>query len=1170
MNIFCGCCVNKDDHDSGYEDFRSTAIASVACIEEEENTAVKTTNSDSISGNKIRAISSQIIDRDESYSENYDGNPKPFYLNNDRRDKVVVIRIENQGQENVPDHKINQDDPGEDVEEPSVVEERQQQSLNYPMQNQFRTFEEYAKDPMETNVASKNDTSFDSSCSTGTKTTSAQYARNLRRNRIIADQCKLTTPPRKGMTFPDIMSSYNPTNMNNSTEKLRTNIERRIEVSDETLLAWKLNSDNHSHMSSNNGRIDPEESDMVESTSDDDDDDDDEYFDSIDHNMTTSSQEAVHNNDKDYGLESRHLPHVVIETIDSAPDDDEVDEYQNEIKKVVSSSAMNDPFWYRTNNVENSSQNQDNDGNSSKAVLAEADTIDGNDNYRSTDEDDDDKSFMTGYTSRPGTDVGESKPEDLILNTKSSELTVSTKASSEKGECAAQSINMKMNYSDNNSDKQSSYVSDKNGISTDSTNSRSRRGSRSRIISSTDTNSGAAELDAIVAAIKTSTTANESQRLQMPIAQEKEQFTGLINHRKSDSLSNPYVIAPTKKEIPLNHTEASTTKCPELLPPSRRDTSPLTTPPRKHAFTKTKKSPQLKCHNIDTVSYSSSILNTSTDTAITSISMTSNNSVSPITVNSHNSQYDGEWRLHSSTPTTPISNLNMDQSELSAPYPLLDGRSHQNMNYINVLASKDNTTEDEEDEEQQHARETPNVYTYVDDDDDEALSDIPSDVEPAIKERYLRACRKLKSSIIERKQGNIVKSFEQQLLHDFARDKKIKAQGIPSTDERQSHHVTSQNDTLASNFDQQKLLSSNILREVNDLWQKRFPFPKTSIPNPEAKSSHASRSSSPVISRISDCTPHIHNMKDIKFEERKMDPMTSTPSSDNILTNETLSFHSREQPTVSLSFTEDEFDEDVVRPFLVMGVDNLDQPTVLTSTVMEALRGFLPYSISEENFLLKYALQRDGNTLHSLLSKVKGCRHTIIVVETKEGDVFGSFCSSCWQIQPNWYGSGESFLWRLKNRRPDPPDSSSDGSNNIRQNMMEIYPYTGHDEMIQYCTKKTIAVGGGGSWDSSATMNGQQTQQAKETNTGIALMIDGDVMGGETNNCATFANPRLTLKNKSSLAFSSASSSSSESRSIDNEFEIHALEVWTLTPCLSIDAAREMEEHRIFVEQHSI
>ena len=107
------------------------------------------------------------------------------------------------------------------------------------------------------------------------------------------------------------------------------------------------------------------------------------------------------------------------------------------------------------------------------------------------------------------------------------------------------------------------------------------------------------------------------------------------------------------------------------------------------------------------------------------------------------------------------------------------------------------------------------------------------------------------------------------------------------------------------------------------------------------------------------------------------------------------------------------------------------------------------------------------------------------------------------------------------------------------ENEMEVYPCTGSDHMIQYCTRKTIAVGGG-EWVGDSCPFPEEPR-------GIGFMIDGDLVGGETNSCATFANPRL-CKNTST----------------SNEFTIANIEVWTLTPCRNIDAAAKLEMAGVF------
>ena len=212
-------------------------------------------------------------------------------------------------------------------------------------------------------------------------------------------------------------------------------------------------------------------------------------------------------------------------------------------------------------------------------------------------------------------------------------------------------------------------------------------------------------------------------------------------------------------------------------------------------------------------------------------------------------------------------------------------------------------------------------------------------------------------------------------------------------------------------------------------------------------------------------------------------------------------------------------------------VDNNKNNLLLRLSRREALRGFLPFGVSEENFWLKFVLHQHGTSLLSLLDRIRASRHTLICVETDDGSIFGSFTSSPWRIRSTdegWYGTGEAFLFRFEGGK------------------LEVYPFTGSDDLVQYCTEQMIAIGGGdwhGHEDEDVSPYGK-----KEPN-GIGIMIDADLGGGESNSCATFANPKLSLQ---------------------NEFRILRLEVWTLTPCMSIQQAERLELHKLFVEQNLV
>jgi hypothetical protein len=155
-----------------------------------------------------------------------------------------------------------------------------------------------------------------------------------------------------------------------------------------------------------------------------------------------------------------------------------------------------------------------------------------------------------------------------------------------------------------------------------------------------------------------------------------------------------------------------------------------------------------------------------------------------------------------------------------------------------------------------------------------------------------------------------------------------------------------------------------------------------------------------------------------------------------------------------------------------------------------------------------------------------------------EGDVFGSFTATPWRKQKGFYGSGEAFLWRLKKARMASTRVSDKSSNHE----MEIYPYTGADDLVQHCSDAFLMVGGGDWIDQECPHQGEPK--------GIGLMVDRDLAMGETNSCATFANPRLCCRTMGS-----------------KDFHISNMEVWTMTPCTSLEEAQKLEVHKLFVEE---
>lgn len=260
---------------------------------------------------------------------------------------------------------------------------------------------------------------------------------------------------------------------------------------------------------------------------------------------------------------------------------------------------------------------------------------------------------------------------------------------------------------------------------------------------------------------------------------------------------------------------------------------------------------------------------------------------------------------------------------------------------------------------------------------------------------------------------------------------------------------------------------------------------------------------------------------------------------------------------------EDEYAEGYdTLPFLILGTSANDtdcHPHVLSPPLMESLQNFMPSSISENNWLLKYSLVRDGASLPSLLRHIRGTKHCVIAIETIDGEVFGSFTSSPWRKNWNYYGSGESFLWRMRRTRSEKDAQHSVLDQAKLESELDVFYWTGRNDLVQYCTTDMIAVGGGSFEDARDDYDGEQRDLPPQNPVltqadtgGFGLAIDSDLLRGTSSSCATFQSPPL-----------------SKSHSNGSPFEILNMEVWTMTPCANVADAESLEMKTLFLDAYN-
>jgi hypothetical protein len=245
---------------------------------------------------------------------------------------------------------------------------------------------------------------------------------------------------------------------------------------------------------------------------------------------------------------------------------------------------------------------------------------------------------------------------------------------------------------------------------------------------------------------------------------------------------------------------------------------------------------------------------------------------------------------------------------------------------------------------------------------------------------------------------------------------------------------------------------------------------------------------------------------------------------------------------------------------------------------MESLQDYLPFSLRGENFWMKYSLVRDGASIISFLQKARGAKHGILAAETVDGEVFGALTGDSWRKKWNYFGSGESFVWRMRKPRRKKYRSIIDQAQ--MEGSIEVYDFTGENNCVQLCRDDLIAVGGiGGSPPLERVLRDGST--VKEHEWGFALSFDSDLLQGTTAPCVTYDSPPLSLIHSDGSRFEIGRFRKFENtrESIEHNDASHLLlsslatvnlELWTLTPCMHEKDAEKLELQKLFVEQHGV
>nr|XP_040567202.1 LOW QUALITY PROTEIN: TLD domain-containing protein 2-like [Lepeophtheirus salmonis] len=178
--------------------------------------------------------------------------------------------------------------------------------------------------------------------------------------------------------------------------------------------------------------------------------------------------------------------------------------------------------------------------------------------------------------------------------------------------------------------------------------------------------------------------------------------------------------------------------------------------------------------------------------------------------------------------------------------------------------------------------------------------------------------------------------------------------------------------------------------------------------------------------------------------------------------------------------------EDSSTPNLIGGPSH-----VLTDVnLLIPLSNYFPSRILGADWILNFSTAQDGFSLGSLYRRLAQGRvdsPALLAILDTEGTAFGALVSEPFRVQEAFYGTGQSFLFRLK------PD-------------FQVWPWSTDNDFFISCSSNSLRIGAG---------DGH-----------FGISIDEDLNMGRTQRCATYNNDPLVES---------------------EDFVIKSLEIWTFS-----------------------
>ena len=158
-----------------------------------------------------------------------------------------------------------------------------------------------------------------------------------------------------------------------------------------------------------------------------------------------------------------------------------------------------------------------------------------------------------------------------------------------------------------------------------------------------------------------------------------------------------------------------------------------------------------------------------------------------------------------------------------------------------------------------------------------------------------------------------------------------------------------------------------------------------------------------------------------------------------------------------------------ISTFSLETIDGPDPSTILTIEQIQSIRDSLPLRFRRSKWEKLFDINKDGTSFTTFSSRMKGHEHCILIIKTKDGDIFGAFSAAGFTPDKSFYANGETYVFTFF------PQFAK-------------YKWSKTTQYFVITTPEELSIGGGG---------------------GAAIWLDDRFLNGFSEKCDAFCSPPL-------------------------------------------------------------